>query len=66
MERYSHIQAFSTYGDKESLEKTLQSFLDIGWEYIGETPILSVPFISVGWLKENGEVIYPNDYSKLK
>lgn len=65
MERFSHIQAFSLSGDNDKLQKEIKSFLDVGWEYIGETPILSFPLISVGWLKEKGDVIYP-DYTEPK
>ena len=66
MDWFSRIYAFNAYGDKDNREKKIKSFIDAGWEYIGETPIISAPFISVGWPKEKEEIIYPADYSEPK
>ncbi|WP_068672316.1 hypothetical protein [Oceanobacillus sp. Castelsardo] len=66
MERYSRIYSFNAYGNKTNLEKTIKNFVDAGWEFIGDTPVLTAPFISVGWLKEKGEIIYPDGYPKPK
>ncbi|MDQ0176034.1 hypothetical protein [Bacillus chungangensis] len=61
---YSQIQAFNAYGSQEELQKKIKTFQDNGWVFIGSTPIVGAPFLSVGWPKEKGDPIYPEEYPK--
>lgn len=64
MSAYSHIQAFNPYGNEAELDKKVKTFQDFGWDFIGATPIIGTPFISVGWLMDKGDPIYPPKYPK--